>query len=504
MYEPINYSEKEPVKQDNLLAKISHQIPGAIFQFQQFPDGSSCFPYSTEGIWDIYEVKPEDVLHDATLAYKRITPEFINKVIGSLKYSAENLCKWELDYSVNLPEKGLRWLRGVAQPEQQKDGSIIWYGYVNDVTERKLAARALIHSEQRWQFALEGSGDGIWDWNIPERKIFVSNKWVEKLGYSKSDDIYNPSFWSAKIHEDDRVQFELALQKYLNGETNIFSNEHRVQCEDGTYKWVLHKGKLIEQTPEGKPMRLIGTHSDITLLKEKEFLLQENIKLISEQNSRLSNFAYIISHNLRTHTGNLEVLIDFIENAESEEERNTEFSYLKSVSAQLSETIMHLNEVVSIQTDLNQKLSKVNLYTFAEKVRATLRLDIKAKDVKLENNIASDLEINYSPAYLESILYNLVSNSIKYSSPDRKPIITIESYQIEDYVVLQITDNGIGINLERFSKDLFGMYKTFHGNKNAKGIGLFITKNQIEAMGGKIDVESIEGEGSMFKVFLKV
>ena len=110
--------------------------------------------------------------------------------------------------------------------------------------------------------------------------------------------------------------------------------------------------------------------------------------------------------------------------------------------------------------------------------------------------------IEYNPAYLESIILNLLSNAIKYRDPEKKPMVTINLFQENENVFLTVSDNGLGIDMEKHGDKLFGMYKTFHGNKNSKGIGLFITKNQIESMGGTIKVESEPGKGTTFEIKL--
>jgi len=492
------------LKNEDILLKLAHQIPGAIFQCQIFPDSHFCFPFSSKGIWDLFEVSSEELAYDGTIILNRISDNELSKFINSIKRSSITLSQWEYDYSVNLPKKGLRWLRGIAQPERQADGSTIWNGYIIDVTERKLAARALIQKEQRWHFALESSEEGIWDYSFQNKEFYLSHKLIEKLGYTTPLKDNSAEFWFKKIHAQDICKFKIDIRKHVKGETKMFVNENRMICRDGSYKWILHKGKIIEWDENGNPLRMIGTHSDISEKKERELQQEKHLKVISDQNSRLSNFAYIVSHNLRTHTGNLELLINFIENAATEEEKQVEFEYLKTVSSQLSETIFHLNEVLSIQNSNEKNIKTLNLFLFAEKTKTTLFLAIENKQAIIKNTIPYLLEINYNPAYLESILYNLLSNSLKYSSDKRQPEITLSFYQEKDFGVLKIQDNGLGLNINKHKNDIFGMYKTFHGNKDAKGIGLFITKNQIESMGGKIEVESKEGEGSTFYVYFKI
>jgi signal transduction histidine kinase len=127
---------------------------------------------------------------------------------------------------------------------------------------------------------------------------------------------------------------------------------------------------------------------------------------------------------------------------------------------------------------------------------------IVTKEAIILNRIPDNFVIKYNPAYLESILFNFISNALKYSSDERIPEIHLDAFWEQDRPVLICKDNGLGIDLEKNGAKLFGMYKTFHGNKDAKGIGLFMTRNQVEAMHGKIEVESQLGIGTSFKIYL--
>ena len=130
--------------------------------------------------------------------------------------------------------------------------------------------------------------------------------------------------------------------------------------------------------------------------------------------------------------------------------------------------------------------------------------DIQRQRITIKNDIPNDLTINFTPAYLESIILNLTTNAIKYSHPDVPLIISYSFSKTDDYIILEIADNGLGIDLKKHKKDIFGMYKTFHKNDDSTGIGLYITKNQIESLQGKIEVESTVNVGSTFKVYFKI
>lgn len=242
---------------------------------------------------------------------------------------------------------------------------------------------------------------------------------------------------------------------------------------------------------------------NITDRKEAELELNKSLELVTEQNKRLLNFSYIVSHNLRSHTSNIKSLLDLLRYAESEVERVEMMHILHNVSNVLDETIRDLSHVVSIHTNLNHTIESLHLREYVDKAILVLGEQIAMKKANVQNHVPEELKIKYTSAYLDSILLNFISNSIKYSHPERVPEVNISCLLESDKVVLIISDNGIGIDMEKNGKKLFGMYKTFHGNTDARGIGLFITKNQIEAMGGKVEVESEVGKGTTFRVHIK-
>nr|WP_255563682.1 HAMP domain-containing sensor histidine kinase [Mucilaginibacter rivuli] len=163
---------------------------------------------------------------------------------------------------------------------------------------------------------------------------------------------------------------------------------------------------------------------------------------------------------------------------------------------------MHLNEVVSVQTSINQQLTTIDLFEYIEKAIEVLTIKTNDKEVIIKNHVPEGFELEYNAAYIESIIFNFLSNGIKYRHPERQTVINVSVYQENDHIILEFADNGLGIDMEKNREKLFGMYRTFHHNADAKGIGLFITKSQVEAMGGKIDVTSEVNKGTSFKITL--
>lgn len=247
----------------------------------------------------------------------------------------------------------------------------------------------------------------------------------------------------------------------------------------------------------------LGVATDIGEIKKVEQDLKSWLAVAEDQNKRLRNFAHIVSHNLKSHSGNFQMLLDLFIQENPEIEDNEIIQLFKTASENLTETIVHLNEVVLMNSSVDENLIGLNLHGAINKVTESVSAIAKETVVTIKNNTQLDINILGIPAYLDSILLNFITNGIKYSSEERESYIDLSTRIESEFVVLNIKDNGLGIDLKRHQAKLFGMYKTFHNNKEARGIGLFITKNQVEAMGGKIEVESIVNKGTTFKIYMK-
>lgn len=354
--------------------------------------------------------------------------------------------------------------------------------------------------ELRNQFAIEASGIGVWDWNLITNEVFYSAESLKilEINGNESSNFGTPENWDELVHPEDRELYFKNIQLHFEGKTVHYETCHRVLC-NGKYKWILDKGKVVERDKNGNPVRIIGTHTDISDQKEKEQILLEALKVVNNQNNRLLNFAHIVSHNLRNQSGNISSLVNL---KEADMVDNDEFfSYISAVSKELSSTIENLVELVRVQNDVNDDKEKLNVNNYLGKVLNILVDNIHKNKINIIDKIDKNFSVNFNKSYLESILLNLTSNAIKYSDKNKEAYIEYTQEVIDGYSVLVVKDNGIGIDLEKHKDEVFGLYKTFHTNENSTGIGLHITKNQIEAMGGKIEVESKVGEGTTFKVY---
>ncbi len=247
----------------------------------------------------------------------------------------------------------------------------------------------------------------------------------------------------------------------------------------------------------------LGIATDITQMKQVEKETLALLEIAESQNERLKNFAYIVSHNLRSHSGGISTLVELIELEFPDFSQSDFFDYLKKSSLNLTETIKHLTEVVQINLSAKEKLETVSLKPIIDNNINSLISLAKNANINITNEVQNHVKVNAIPAYLDSVIMNFITNAIKYNSKERESFLKIQSEETNKHVVLKFVDNGLGIDLKKHGNKLFGMYKTFHQHEDSRGIGLFITKNQIQSMNGKIEVESQVNIGTTFKIYLE-
>ncbi len=239
----------------------------------------------------------------------------------------------------------------------------------------------------------------------------------------------------------------------------------------------------------------------------EESIREQNIRLgdiadnLTRKNEQLEEFTQIVSHNLRAPVGNIVTLLSLYDSA-TNEERVEYITHLRNSSNLLLGTLNELNEVLKIKQ--SQKIEKQEL-EFEHVFNRVCQM-LSARITELGADIATDFSeipvIHYPNIYLESILLNLLSNALKYHAAIRKPVIKAKTYLENKKIMLEVSDNGLGINLEKYGHQIFKMRKTFHEHPESRGLGLFLIKNQIESMGGEISLKSEVNKGTTFYIKL--
>lgn len=453
----------------------------------------------SSNLFNIFEVDTNQTLRFETY-FSFVHPEDKATVSASFDKSIKDKVFYDLLHRIKSTSGKTKTIQLLGEVLTDKSGNVIEIiGTCQDVTQQRMA-------EIKFKGLLESAPDAMVIVN-DHGKIQLVNKQAEKLfGYQSQELINKP--------------VELLIpERYSNIHSsyreNFFSMpKTRKMGEEGTDLYGINKdGKEIPiqislsplKTEEG--LLVSAAIRDITIQKkaEKKILEAKNslevlANKLTIQNTQLADFAQITSHNLRAPVSNLNSLLDFYNIAETEDEKVILFEKFETVINHLTET---LNTLIIALKSKNEGIENMEIITFDDiliKTKEILSGQILKTDAKITSDFSKSPNIEYNKFYLESIFLNLLSNAIKYKSEDRAPEIFIQSV-IEDGVQkIVFKDNGLGINLKRHGHKMFGLNKVFHRHPDAKGVGLFMTKVQIESLGGSITVESEVNTGSSFKI----
>lgn len=221
-----------PIDDPTLLEKLARQVPGVLYQFVRHADGRYAFPFASDGIREIYEVAPEEVREDAEPVVARLHPDDLAATVESIEVSAQRLTPWRHTYRVLLPQRGLRWLRGDARPERRPDGSVLWHGYIADVTDQESAREALRESERRFRIQFEHAPDAIIIYDVAADRLIDANRLAEALfGCSREELLTRGAASLSPDRQPDGRDSAVAGAEYvasaLRGETPVFEWRYR-------------------------------------------------------------------------------------------------------------------------------------------------------------------------------------------------------------------------------------------------------------------------------------
>ncbi len=422
-----------------------------------------------------------------------------NAISMAIFEAMEKGTPWNLKLQIITAKGTEKWVRAAGKAIYRKRKLVCLMGTFQDIDEQVISNLETKNNEKLLKTLIDNLPLNVYIKDTESRKILANKAECDYLGVKDPKEILGKSDFdlypakSATLSREEDLKVLQTLKPIISKETvNI--------KKDGTETAFLSsKIPLIDHT--GNSYGLVGISLDITDLKQKEKELRNLINVTSQQNKKLINFAHIVSHNLRSHSANFSMLLNFLVEETNEEEKEGIIKMLMNASGNLLETLDNLNEVVAISSNVNITKQPTKLFNTVTKVKQNLSGFLLNNKAQIITKIPKNLKLNVVPSYLESILLNFITNGVKYKHPQRDPQLTLSVSKLDKQVLLSIEDNGLGIDLKKYGNKLFGMYKTFHSHEDARGIGLYITKNQIEAMGGKITVESKVGQGTKFIIF---
>jgi PAS domain S-box-containing protein len=374
-----------------------------------------------------------------------------------------------------------------------------------DITEQHAAARALANAEVRWRFALEGAGDGVWDFDEDSGQVYFSPRWKEMLGFADHEIGSTITEWSRRIHPDDHKSVMRTIADYREGRTASYETEHRLRHRDGHWIWVLDRGKIVERRVDGTPRRVVGIHTDITRLKQAEQALLD--KQAAELASRAkSEFLSRMSHEMRTP---LNAVIGFTQLLRMQPDGGAAkvIEYTDHVLRASEHLLGLVNEVLDLQrVEEGRNMLAAEALELAPVMESTLELlrpAALAQGIALTNQVSAGRWVKADPRCLRQVLMNMISNAVKYNRAGGWVAVSLLDAPPQRCVI-GIEDTGSGLTDEQLARLFQPFERLGHETSGIEGsgLGLVITRSLIEQMGGTITLSSVPGAGTLARIDL--
>lgn len=366
-----------------------------------------------------------------------------------------------------------------------------------EIEQRKLAENLANERKAQTELILTSSKIGLWELNLSTKKTTFNAQFKNILGLTEINELDDSIFFKL-IHPDDVWIVQKLIGMHQNDGEDSHMIQFRVKTATGEYIHVFSSSKLLLKNNE--PFKISGVLFSIDELKKKEMEVLKVSEELTRRNNELSKFAYITSHNLRGPVVNLSSLAEMINYTALDKENLIVIENIQHSIVKLENTLNDLVEVVSLEKSSSSVLETINIKETINCVFETI--EKYEHNTHIELNIETDVEELIFPKHcFISIILNLLTNSIKFKSENKKTIISIQTYKEGGYIILKMRDNGIGIDLAKNKTKIFGLYQRFNHQIEGKGIGLFTVKSQMDSLNGKIEVESELGNGTTFTLY---
>jgi PAS domain S-box-containing protein len=474
----------------NRLDQIANHISGVIYQYRLRPDGTSHFPYCSNGIQEIYGVTPEEVKEDASPVFKTLHPDDFERISNSISESAEKLTSWYCEYRVCHPNGRIIWVLGRATPQKQLDGSIIWHGYISDISNQKNLTQELINKTEELERFFNTTLDllCIADYDGCFRK--VSALWSEVLGYSVNE--LNGRKFLDFVHPDD-LESTLEAIKSLSEGSEVLNFTNRYRKKDGSYI-------DLEWRSKPKDGLIYAAARDITERKQAEIALAKAKEAAEAAAKAKSEFLANMSHEIRTPMNGVLGMAELLANATNlTAEQQDIIQTIRDSGDMLLVVINDILDFSKIESGmLHLELHPFNLSEILKSVCNLLSKQAISKNIQLEYQIDSGVNHYFlgDSSRLRQIFVNLLGNALKFTKNGRVSIRVKEFNQHSDELtelLIAIEDTGIGISRYLLNK-LFQPFSQADASISRKyggtGLGLAISKSLVNLMGGTIWVES--------------
>ena len=445
-------------------------------------------------------------------------PDLLRKLISEGRYRdgigrEDEFFEWRMNV-VNGTEPVVVHIGGVValcRDVRLPDGSVVHFSTdmtqaYQDYKDLQAQKEALALSEERWKFALEGAGDGVWDWEIGRQEVFFAPRWKSMLGFEDSEMGNRPNEWVDRVHPDDRQHVFSSFIDYCHSGQGIFQAEFRMRHKAGHHIWILSRGKVVHHEADGRPTRIVGTHSDITTLKQAERALRD--KQIAEAANRAkSEFLSRMSHELRTPLNAIRGFAQLLVQRQDGNAAPESADYLRQIMLSTELLSELVNDVLDLQQieagAISVAREAVSLADVVQQSAAMLEPMAVRHQVLIDNRVRAGTQVWADRRRLQQVLGNLLSNAIKYNRPGGIVRLTLHAHGERGHA-LCVEDTGPGLSAEQLAR-LFQPFERLGQDTShieGTGLGLIITRSLTEAMGGHLEIRSQPGDGTRVYVTL--
>ena len=506
-------------QKEDRLQRIATNAPGAIYQYILRNDGSHNFIYMSDRAQDIFELDTATIQQDADTVFSMIYSEDITPLQQSIAISAKTLKSWSWEGRFVTPSGRMKWLQGIAQPERQPNGDILWDGLILDISDRKRAEELLQESEEKYRNLVENANDIIYILSLDGVFTYVSPNWTEILGHDV-EDVVNQSFVPF-VHPDDVSRCMAFLHHMIETGMKQSGVEYRVRHKNGEWRW--HTSNAAPQRDrQGNIISCLGIAHDITDRKQAEELLQCSNDELARATRMKDEFLANMSHELRTP---LNAILGMSEGLQEQVFGSINEKQRKAI-ATVERSGRHLLELINDILDLSKieaghlelDLRDVSVKTLCNTSLTFVKQLALHKQIELIAEIPHELErmkIQVDDRRMRQVLINLLSNAVKFTPDGGRVQLTVAveaspscaqaAVDAGYHICFSIIDNGIGIaqeHLSRLCESFMQIDSSLSRQYAGTGLGLAIVKQLVELHGGQMSIVSEVGQGSCFTVKL--
>ena len=457
-----------------------------------------------KGIQGVFGYKKEEIGTDLQWWFEKIHPEDSLKMSVKLySFIEQKTEKWQDYYRFMCADGSYRYVfdRGFLVMDENRN-VIRMIGAIQDITKQKEEEQRLklletVITQTKDSVIITESTDVE---NEMPKIVFVNPAFTKMTGY-KPKEVIGKSALVFMNKFSVRKEIKKLAEALKKKEEFIFEALNKRKNKE---EYWANISMIPITNKENHHSHWISIQRDISVEKEREKEREHLISELTQNNKDLKQFSYITSHNLRAPLSNLTGLLNLVEDIPIEnEELNEIIKGFSKSTAQLNETINDLVNVIIIKDSPSIQKEDIVIRDVFENVFNQLSFLISLKKPIIKMDLHETQVINLNKSYIESILLNLMTNSLRYLDPTKQLKIWISSKKTTNETILTFKDNGIGIDLVRNGDKIFGLYQRFHDYPDSKGLGLYLVKSQVESMGGKISVESQVGVGTTFTITFK-